>query len=576
MTLSGQGSQGRASRSLCFTVLSAVFIIGFHPWFVRSASPAQQRPAMSFENTISQSGIKFLEDNSATGKKFQPETMTGGVAVFDYNNDGLLDLYFVNGARLPDMDKSDPKYYNHLYRNNGDGTFTDVTDRAGLRGAHYGTGVAAADYDNDSYEDLFITGANGYQLFHNNGDGTFTDVTLKTGLTAGHPELKDAFSVAAGWFDYDNDGLLDLFVVNYLKWSPETEPECKSKGIRAYCSPDSYVGLPNLLFHNNGDGTFTDVSQKAGIFQHVGKGMGAAFADYDGDGFTDVFVSNDTFRNFLFHNNGNGTFSEVGLMSGVAYPENGKSVAGMGVDFRDVDNDGRPDIFETAMYGDNFPFFHNAGNGLFDYVTFTSGMGAATARLTAWGIGIYDFDNDAWKDIFTANASILDNSQEIDHLPYKLRSSVFQNRRDGTFIDVGPQAGKAFEVAAVHRGAAFGDLDNDGRVDIVVNCLNSQPEILMNRSSNSNHWLVINLVGTLSNRDGLGTRIKLTTADGAQFNHASTSVGYGSSSDKRVHFGLGKATKVQALDIAWPSGVHQLLTNVAADQVLTVREPAAK
>ncbi|HVN21580.1 MAG TPA: CRTAC1 family protein [Dongiaceae bacterium] len=516
--------------------------------------------------------MNFLENNGASGNKFQPETMTGGVAVFDYNNDGLLDLYFVNGARLPDMDKSAPKYNNRLYRNNGDGSFTDVTEQAGVRGTHYGIGVAAADYDNDGYEDLFLTGADGYQLFHNNGNGTFTDVTVKAGLAGTHPELKDAFSVAAGWFDYDNDGLLDLFVVNYLKWTAATEPECKSKGIRAYCSPDSYVGLPNLIFHNNGDGTLTDVSEKSGIFQHVGKGMGVAFADYDGDGFTDIFVSNDTFRNFLFHNNGNGTFREVGLISGTAYPENGKSVAGMGVDFRDIDNDGRPDIFETAMYGDNFPFFHNTGNGMFDYVTFTSGIGAASARLTAWGTGIYDFDNDGWKDIFTANASILDNSEEIDHVPYKLRSSLFLNRRDGTFIDVGSKAGSAFAVAAAHRGAAFGDLNNDGAVDIVVNCLNSQPEILMNRSSTSNHWLLIKLIGTRSNRDGIGARIRLTSGNAVQYNQASTSVGYASSSDKRVHFGLGSASVVDKLEIAWPSGIKQVVTKVPADQVLTIRE----
>jgi len=534
-----------------------------------AAAPA----GFAFENTIQKSGIEFILDNSTRPQKYQAETMTGGVAVFDYNNDGLLDLYFVNGARLPDMDKSDPKFFNRLYRNDGDGSFTDVTLSAGVRGSHYSTGVAAADYDNDGFQDLLVTGANGYQLFHNNGDGTFSDVTEKAGLYRAHPELRNVFSVAAGWFDYDNDGYLDLIIINYLKWTPETEPVCTTKGIRAYCSPDSYAGLPNLLFHNNGDGTFTDVSEESGIFKHVGKGMGVAFADYDNDGFVDIFVSNDTYRNFLFHNNGNGTFSEVGLLSGVAYPENGKSVAGMGVDFRDIDNDGLPDIFETAMHGDNFLLFRNRGKGAFDYDSFSSGIAAATSRITAWGIGIFDFDNDGWKDIFTSNAAILDNSEEVDQLPYKLANSLLKNNRNGTFKDIAPSLGPALTTPAAHRGAAFGDLNNDGRVDIVINCLNGRPEILMNRGGQGNHWLLINLVGTKSNRDGLGARLKLTAGASVQYNHASTSVGYGSSSDKRVHFGLGPYGKADKIEISWPSGVKQTLTNVAADQILTVHEP---
>ena len=544
--------------------------------FSLKALTSVSRSTISFENVIGASGIQFILDNGKGSQKYQPETMAGGVAVLDYNNDGLLDLYFSNGAHLPDLNKSDPKFHNRLYRNNGNGTFTDVTTQAGVAGSRYGIGVAAADYDNDGYQDLFVTGANGYQLFHNNGDGTFSDVTAQAGLMRVHPELANSFSAAAGWFDYDNDGFLDLIVINYLKWSVETEPACLSNGIRAYCSPDSYSGLPNLLFHNNGNGTFTDVSESSGIFKHVGKGMGVAFADYDNDGFADVFVSNDTFRNFLFHNNGNGTFTEVGLLSGVAYPENGKSVAGMGVDFRDIDNDGLPDIFETAMYGDNFLLFKNIGKGEFDYVTFPSHIGAITQKLTAWGTGIFDFDNDGWKDIFTANAAILDNSEEVSHLPYALPNSLLRNNHDSTFTDVGGQAGASFGVPAPHRGAAFGDLNNDGRIDIVTNCLNSRPEILMNRSANSNHWLLINLVGTISNRDGLGSRIKVTTKEGVQYNHATTSVGYGSSSDKRVHFGLGAATKVDQIEILWPSGAKQILTNTAADQILTVREPSRK
>ena len=537
---------------------------------------ASSKSTAGFENIIRSSGIQFILDNSTQPQKYQPETMAGGVAVFDYNNDGLLDLYFTNGSHLPDMDKSDPRFHNRLYRNNGDGTFTDVTAQAGVAGSRYSVGVAVADYDNDGYQDLFVTGANGCQLFHNNGDGTFTDVTAHAGLARVHPDLVNSFSPAAGWFDYDNDGHLDLIVINYLKWSAATEPACVSNGIRAYCSPDSYAGLPNLLFHNNGDGTFTDVSESSGIFKHVGKGMGVAFADYDNDGFVDIFVANDTFRNFLFHNNGNGTFTETGLLSGVAYPENGRSVAGMGVDFRDIDNDGLPDIFETAMYNDNFLLFKNMGKGQFEYATMASRLGVATRHLTAWGTGIFDFDNDGWKDIFTSNAAILDNSEQVNHTPYFLANSLFANNRDGTFTDVAAAAGASFNVPAAHRGAAFGDLNNDGRVDIVTNCLNGKPEILMNRSANSNHWLLLNLVGTVSNRDGLGSRIKVTTKEGVQYNHATTSVGYGSSSDKRVHFGLGAANKVDQLEVTWLSGIKQTVANVAADQILTLREPAAK
>lgn len=541
---------------------------------LHAASTAKKsKSRIIFDNVAHSSGIRFLLDNSATPNKYQAETMAGGVAMFDYNNDGLLDLYFTNGARLPGMEKTDPRFYNRLFRNNGDGTFTDVTGHAGIQGSRYSVGVAAGDYDNDGNQDLLVTGANGYQLFHNNGNGAFSDVTESAGLTRVHPDLRNAFSAAAGWFDYDNDGHLDLFVVNYLKWSSKLDPLCLERGIRAYCSPNSYDGLPNLLFHNNGDGTFTDVSESSGIFRHIGKGMGVAFADYDNDGFVDVFVSNDSFRNFLFHNHGDGTFSEVGLLAGIAYNQDGKSVAGMGVDFRDIDNDGLPDIFETDMYGDNFLLFHNAGKGRFDDRTFSSRVAAETNRLTGWGTGIFDFDNDGWKDIFTSNSAIQDNSELVDNIPYKLVNGILRNNGDGTFTDVSALAGVSFNLPAAHRGAAFGDLNNDGRIDVVTNCLNAEPEILINRSTNTGHWLLVRLIGTASNRDGLGSRLKLTTANGVQFNHATTSVGYGSSSDNRVHFGLGSCSQAERLEISWPSGVHQVLTNIAADKIITVREP---
>jgi len=499
--------------------------------------------------------------------------MAGGVGLFDYNNDGLLDIFFTNGAELPTMDKSDPKFHNRLFRNDGNGTFTDVTAEAGLQGAYYSIGVAAADYDNDGHQDLFVAGANGFQLFHNNGNGTFTDVTEKAGLLRTHPQLARMFSVAAGWFDYDNDGFLDLMVINYLKWSPESDVICMNRGVSAYCSPNSYEGVPSLLFHNNGDGTFTDVTEASGILKHIGKGMGVAFADYDGDGFSDIFISNDTLRNFLFHNNGDGTFTEVGILSGVSYNQEGKSVAGMGIDFRDIDNDGLPDVVETDMFGDSYLFFKNLGKGLFEDRSLSSRITNASLKLTGWGTGIYDFDNDGWKDIFTANGAILDNSDFLDHLPYKLQNCLLRNNRDLTFSEVAAQAGEGFRSRAAHRGAAFGDIDNDGRIDIVVNCLNDNPELLINRSSGTHNWILLNLVGTRSNRDGLGARVTVTSASGIQHNHATTSVGYGSSSDKRVHFGLGTDSHIEKIEIIWPSGVRQSLGNTQVNQILTIREP---
>ena len=556
----------RWSPAICI-----VLFAGYLWW--PSATAVPPGPIL-FENVIDRSGVRFVTDSSTSPRKHQVETMLAGVAIFDYNNDGLMDLYFVNGARLPDMDKSDPRYWNRLYRNNGDGTFTDVTEKAGVRGAGFGMGVAAADYDNDGWVDLYVTGVNRNQLFHNNGDGTFTDVTEKAGLAGIHPKLGKTWSISAGWFDYDNDGRLDLFVTNYVNWSLETEPVCKAHDIIAYCSPNSYTGQPNMLFHNNGDGTFTDVSEASGIGKHVGKGMGVVFADYDGDGFTDIFVSNDTYRNFLFHNNGDGTFREVGTVSGVAYNENGKSIAGMGADFRDVDNDGRPDIFVVGMIGDTFPLFRNRGTDFTD-VTSAWGVAGATARSTAWGAAIADFDNDGWKDLFAACSAILDNSEEIDHLPSKLPNKVLRNIGGTHFEDVSASAGASLAIPQAHRGVAYGDLNNDGLIDAVVTVKDGPPEILLNRSPGRNHWLLVKLIGARSNRDGLGARLKVTLPDGrALYNHATTSTGLSASSDPRVHFGLGAASRIQKLEVWWPSGTRQVLEDVAADRLLTVREPA--
>jgi hypothetical protein len=540
---------------------------------VATASKATARPGyhISFEDVIATSGIAFQLNNSVSPQRYSIETMMGGVAVFDYNNDGLLDVFFTNGASIPSLEKSSPIYSNRLYRNNGDGTFTDVTASAGLQGIGYSMGVAAGDYDNDGFVDLYVAGYDRNQLFHNNGDGTFKDVTEKAAVAGNVPKLGKAWAVTAGWFDYNNDGLLDLLVINYLNYNITDCKLCAIDGVRTYCSPNNFEGTPNILYRNNGDGTFTDVSIPSHIAQYVGKGMGVALADYDNDGFVDIFVSNDTFPNFLLHNNGNGTFTDVAMKTGTAYTENGSVVAGMGAEFRDLNNDGLPDIFHTAMFGNTFPLYRNTGEQ-FDDVTTTSGMTLFSHRLTAWGTGAFDFDNDGYKDIFTAGGAILDNELEVLHRPTRPPNGLLRNAGDFIFADVSSSAGKSFTAPKAHRGAAFGDFNNDGKVDVLVSVLNDRPQLLMNRTQSGNHWLIINLVGVKDNRDGLGTRIKVTTSEGVQYNHATTAVGYNSSSDKRVHFGLGKASVVDKIEFLWPTGVKQVVNHVQADQVLTVVE----
>lgn len=540
----------------------------------KSANTVPAATAIQFENIITRSKINFKLKNSVSPQHYTFETMTGGLALFDYNNDGLLDIFFTNGAAIPSLEKSDASYANRLFRNNGDGTFTDVTKEAGLDGIGYSMGVAAGDYDNDGFVDLYVTGFNRNQLFHNNGDGTFTDVTEKAGVTGIIPKYGKAWSVAAGWFDYNNDGRLDLFVVNYLNYNMKTATLCGYQGLPAYCAPLDFIGMPNILYRNNGDGTFTDVSEQSHISKYVGKGMSLAFGDYDNDGYTDIFVSNDTLENYLLHNNGDGTFTNVAVQAGVAYNTFGKAIAGMGIDFRDIDNDGRPDIFETAMFRDSFPLYRNLGDGQFEDIADSSGLTALSSAITAWGAGVFDFDNDGNKDLFAACADILDNAMELAHRPFPLPNRVFRNRGDVTFEDVSAKAGASFQVPAAHRGAAFGDLNNDGKIDVVVTVLNGPPEIWMNRSSNRNHWIILKLVGVKSNRDGLGTKVKVTTSLGTQYNQATTAVGYNSSSDKRVHFGLGSASEIESIELTWASGIKQVLKDVKADQILTVKESA--
>ncbi len=518
-----------------------------------------------FRDVARSAGLDFVLQNNPTPQKHMIETMPGGVAVFDYNGDGLTDIYFTNGAAIPSLRKDSPKFFNRLYRNDGGMSFTDVTSEAGVAGAGYSMGAAAADYDNDGHVDLFVAGVYRNILYRNLGNGKFEDVTEKAGIKS------DQWSVAAGWFDYDNDGRLDLFVVNYAKWTPAFDRFCGDRGrnIRIYCHPKYFEGVSNTLYRNRGDGTFEDVTARAGIAPHIGRGMSVAFADYDNDGFTDVFVTNDNLPNFLFHNRGSGTFEEVGLPAGVALTANGLPIASMGADFRDYDNDGLPDINVTALTGETFPLFRNQGNGLFQDATYSSRLGLLSAPRSGWSNGFFDFNNDGWKDLFTANSHVNDRVELFEATEYKQANSIFANLGDGTFRDASAEAGEGFRVAKAHRGSGFADFNNDGKIDVVVTALGEPVELWQNLSPDDNHWLILKLIGTRSNRDGIGARIRL----GNQSNHMTTAVGYASSSHQGVHFGLGKTEKIDKIEIRWPSGIVQILRDVKTNQFLEVREP---
>ncbi len=515
-----------------------------------------------FADVADNAGLRFVLENNPTPQKYLIESLPGGIAIFDYNGDGLPDIYFTNGAEVPSLEKSSPKFWNRLYRNDGKFHFTDVTEQAGVAGGGYSMGVAVGDYDNDGHPDLFVAGVNRNILYRNRGDGTFEDATEKAGIQSGK------WAVAAGWFDYDNDGKLDLLVVHYSD-TPLQDRFCgdRDRNIRVYCHPRFFAPLAATLYHNRGDGTFEDVSKKSGIGQYAGRGMSVAFADYDGDGFMDAFVTNDNMPNFLFHNRGNGTFEEVGLVAGVALSDRGQPVASMGADFRDYDNDGLPDVTVTTLAGETFPLFRNVGKGMFEDATYASRMGRLSAEHSGWGTGFVDLDNDGWKDLFTANSHVNDHVEAFESHVYKESNTVFGNT-GGKFTDCTPATMKT--AVKAHRGAAFGDFNGDGRVDVVVSALGDAAELWENTTPNAGNWIGFRLTGTHSNRDGFGARIRV----GKQWNEMTSAVSYASASLIPVHFGVGKAQQLDDVEIRWPSGRTQRLDHLAVNHVIDVTEPA--
>ncbi|HEY3938366.1 MAG TPA: CRTAC1 family protein [Bryobacteraceae bacterium] len=537
---------------------------------------AAENGPVSYVDVTSSSGIQFKHNNSATPEKYLIETMAGGVAIFDYDNDGWPDVFLVNGARIrigqqdkEALDKSAPEFWNRLYHNNHDGTFTDVTEKAGVRGSGYGMGAAVGDFDNDGFEDLLVTNYGGVLLYHNNGNGTFTEVSQKAGLRT------EGWMSSAGFFDYDNDGRLDLFICRYLDWNFSKNKYCGSRqeGGRSYCHPDNFKPISDYLFHNNGDGTFTDVSVKSHIAASPGKGLGVAFADFNNDGRPDISVANDSFQQFLFINNGDGTFTENGLAAGAGYTDEGKVFAGMGTDAADVNDDGKPDIVTTALSNETYAYFDNNGDGTFNYRTNVSRLGQITRLFGGWGMRIFDYDNDGHKDLFFANSHVMDNIEKMQpHLEY-LQPLLLLKQVDGKFVNVSEQSGVVFSRKWASRGAAFGDLDNDGDIDIVVVTCGGPAYVLRNEGGNRNGWVGLDLHGTKSNRDAIGAKVRLVSESGkVQYGVVTTTASYQSAQDKRLFFGIGQEKAVRSIEIMWPSGTKQTIENPPIRKILTVTE----
>lgn len=549
-----------------FTMAAVAWISVSIPLQAGQVSSAPSRPR--FADIAPRSQIPYTTKNHYTGRKYFQQSMCGGVAILDYDNDGRMDIYFANGAKYPELKKEDASYFNCLVRNQGDGTFKDVTAETGLSGSQldFCHGVAAGDYDNDGWTDLFVCSTRRNALYRNRGDGKFLDVTEQSGLGRTPP---NTLSMQGAWFDYDNDGLLDLVLSNYTLWTPEMDQRCSNGRVEVYCHPKTYVRVPHRLYHNLGSGRFEDVTEKSGFGKALGKGMGIGIADFNEDGWTDVFVANDTEPNFLYLNRGDGTFREVGLLWGVAYNDEGATVSAMGCDVKDFDNDGWVDVFYNNLMGQIWALFRSQRGRSFQYVSPATKILQMSGSRSGWSNGFIDYNNDGWKDLFSANGDIDDlesNARQHD--------TMFENQNGKEFLDVTQAMGADFLRVGFQRGSAFADLNNDGFMDIVVTSLNQKPRILLNSADNASHWLLVQLTGKKSNRDAMGAKIKVTTPSGRTlYNHVTVSVGFLSSSDRRVHFGLGKETSAASIEIRWPSGLLQTLANVSADQVLKLEEP---
>ena len=545
---------------------------GRTPQAVKPQPPAKPQPGASvrFTDIRKAAGISFVQDSTESDEKYYLETMGTGVAWIDYDQDGLMDLFLVQTSAT-DVYKPNHPLRSALYHNNGDGTFTDVTGKAGVGGeGHYGQGVAVGDYDNDGYPDLYVTGYGRAILYHNNGNGTFTDVTARAGLAD-----EGQWSTSAAWVDFDRDGWLDLVVLNYLDWNPKNNLWCgeRATGYRSYCNPNDYRGQHIRLYHNNHDGTFTDVSQKSGIGVPEAKGMGVVTADFFGSGWPDIAIANDTWPNFLFQNNGNGTFTDISLISGLAASADGRYEAGMGIDAADVDGDGLLDVYITHLDFELDRLYHNNGDGTFTDATYTSGIGNKAMFLSGVAAKFIDYDNDGWPDIVQANGAMVTNVNLYHSMvTYKEPLLMWHNLGHGHFEKASDSLGPDFNRPVVGRGLATADFLNDGNVGFVVNCRGDYPELMRNEGGTGNHWLEVLLIGTKSNRDGIGSTLRLTAGGLVRVDQAKGGSSYMSASDPRIHFGLGSHTKIDSLLIKWPSGQTDKLTDVPVDTIIAVKE----